>query len=440
LPSPARTLGPAAPAIKGADRTCAAERAATTVRIAPAPAAHAMTDVAETTPPFLDLADPAFAIDSEQVQRLRARSWYARTNYGLAVLRYDEVNRLLKDRRLRQGSGIWPALNGVTSGPFADWWGKTLLNLEGDDHRRLRRLLNPAFAPGVIAPMVPRFRELAVELIDGFAAQGRCELMRDFAEPYATRVMAIMLGIAEAEWRTLADWSADLGLGLAVTVAQDLPRVEAALEGLYGYADALIAERERAPADDFVTRLVQAHFDDDRLSHDELRVSIVLLIFGGIDTTRNQLGLAVQTFVEHPEQWALLGARPELAGAAVEEVMRVNPTITWVTREALEDLSFNGLAIPRGTTIHLLSQAAGTDPRAVPAPAFDITAERPRHFGFGGGAHHCIGHFIARSDMAEALPLLAARLRAPRIDGAARWLPRSGNTGPIELPLAFDPA
>jgi cytochrome P450 len=294
--------------------------------------------------------------------------------------------------------------------------------------------------PGVIAPMVPRFRALAGELIDAFADRGRCEYMGEFAEPYATRVIAIMLGIPEAEWRTLADWSADLGLGLAVTVARDLPRVEAALEGLYGYADALIAARERAPGDDFVTRLVSAHLDDDRLSHDELRVSIVLLIFGGIDTTRNQLGLALQTFVEHPDQWALLARRPELAGAAVEEVMRVNPTITWVTREALEDLSFNGLEIARGTTIHLLSQAAGTDPRAIPAPAFDITAERPRHFGFGGGAHHCIGHFIARSDMAEALPLLAARLRAPRIDGEARWLPRSGNTGPIELPLAFDPA
>jgi cytochrome P450 len=411
------------------------------VRIAPAPAAHAMTDVAETTPPFLDLADPAFAIDSEQVQRLRARSWYARTNYGLAVLRYDEVNRLLKDRRLRQGSGIWPALNGVTSGPFADWWGKTLLNLEGDDHHRLRRLLNPAFAPGVIEPMVPRFRALARELVDDFASAGRCEFMSAFAEPYAARVIAIMLGIPEGEWRTLADWSADLGLGLAVTIARDLDRVETALEGLYGYADALIAERERQrdPADDFVTRLVHAHLDDDRLSHDELRVSIVLLIFGGIDTTRNQLGLAVQTFVEHPDQWELLAARPDLAGAAVEEVMRINPTITWVTRQALEDLTFEGLEIAKGTTIHLFSQAAGTDPAAYPRPAFDITAERVRHFGFGGGAHHCIGHFVARSDMSEALPLLAARLGDVRVEAGARWLPRSGNTGPIELPLTFTP-
>lgn len=388
--------------------------------------------------PYLDLADPAFAIDSPEVERARALSWYARTNYGLAILRYDQVNRLLKDRRLRQGSGTWPALNGVTAGPFFEWWRKTLLNLEGDDHFRLRRLLNPAFAPGVIAPMVPRFRALAGELIDAFAPAGRCELMSQFAEPYAARVIAIMLGIPEREWRTLADWSSDLGLGLAVTIARDLERIETALEGLYGYADALIAERERDPGDDFVTRLVGAHFDDERLSHDELRVSIVLLIFGGIDTTRNQLGLAMQTFVDHPDQWSLLAERPELAEAAVEEVMRVNPTITWVTREALEDLSFDGLEIPRGTVLHLFSQAAGTDPRAFPEAAFDITAQRARHFGFGGGAHHCIGHFVARSDMSEALPLLARRLRRPRVEGTARWLPRSGNTGPIELPIAFD--
>jgi len=69
--------------------------------------------------------------------------------------------------------------------------------------------------------------------------------------------------------------------------------------------------------------------------------------------------------------------------------------------------------------------------------AFDITAERPKHFGFGGGPHQCIGHFIARSDMSEALALLAQRLKHPRLDGEAPSLPASGNTGPIELPIAF---
>jgi cytochrome P450 len=166
---------------------------------------------------------------------------------------------------------------------------------------------------------------------------------------------------------------------------------------------------------------------------------IVLAIFGGIDTTRNQIALAMDMFVQHPDQWKLLGEDPELARAAVEEVMRVRPTVTWVTREALEDFNYQGLDIKKGTTVHLFSQAAGTDPTVFENPGFDITAKRQAHFGFGAGAHHCIGHFIARGDMTEALALLAQRIKNPRFNGEVQWLPDSGNTGPIAMPMAFDP-
>ena len=108
-----------------------------------------------------------------------------------------------------------------------------------------------------------------------------------------------------------------------------------------------------------------------------------------------------ETFLDNPAQWRLLASQPELGKKAVEEVMRVNPTVTWVTREALEDFTFEGLDIAAGTTVHLFSQSAGTDPRAFPDSAFDIEAERKPHFGFGGGAHHCLGHFVARGDMSE---------------------------------------
>jgi cytochrome P450 len=391
-----------------------------------------------TDAPFLDLADPAFSVQSDVVRAARERSWYARTSYGLAVLRYDEVGKLMKDRRLRQGSWAWPAHNGVTSGPFAHWWTHALLNLEGEDHHRLRRLMNPAFSPKLIGGLVPRFQALANELIDEFYDDGQCDFATQFAEPYAARVIAIMLGIDESEWRRISAWSNDVGLALGVTLKQDLERVEKALEGLYGYADELIADRTDNPRDDFVSRLVQAERDGEHLSRDELRVSLVLLIFGGMDTTRNQLGLAMQTFMKYPDQWELLAARPELGKAAVEEVMRVNPTVTWVTREALEDFEYQGLHIEAGTTIHLLSESAGTDPRVITGKPFDLTAERPPHFGFGGGVHHCLGHFVARSDMSEALPLLARRLKNPRIHGTPTWLPLSGNTGPIHLPIAFD--
>lgn len=226
---------------------------------------------------------------------------------------------------------------------------------------------------------------------------------------------------------------------MGVRIRENLPRIEAALAHLYACADALIADRRGRPRDDFMTALVEAQADGERLTATELRDSLVLLIFGGFDTTRNQLGLAMQTFMDHPAQWQLLAERPELGPAAVEEVMRVSPTTTWVTREAVADFTFDGLEIRAGTTIHLFCEAAGTDPRAFGDPEFDITVTgRPPHFGFGGGVHYCLGHLVARTDMSVALPLLARRLREPRPCGEAIWLPCSGNTGPARLPIAFD--
>jgi cytochrome P450 len=407
-----------------------------------------MTTAAEAADeaPYFDIESPDFAIKSAQVWDARERSWYARTSYGLAVLRYDEMSRLLKHPKLRQGSVAWPAHNGITQGPFADWWASWVLNKEGEEHHRLRRLMNPAFSRRLIDGLGPRFQALASELIDGFEAPGRAEFMSEFAAPYAARVIAIMLGLPEEEWPVIASESTAVGLAMGITLRTELPRIEQALASLYAYADEAIAARRAAPRDDFVTALVKASDEGGeggeggRLSDAELRDGLVLLIFGGFDTTRNQLGLAMQTFLDHPAQWRLLASRPDLGRAAVEEVMRVNPTTTWVTRQAIEDFTFQDLDIAAGTTVHLLAQSAGTDPRAFPDSGLDIEAERKPHFGFGGGAHYCLGHFVARSDMSVALPLLARRLVDPRVDGTPERLPDSGNTGPVRLPLAFTPA
>ncbi|MGY4712278.1 cytochrome P450 [Mycolicibacterium sp. CBM1] len=398
-----------------------------------------MSSAAVDPVPAFDVADPAFSISSEVVHQARERSWYATTPYGIAVLRYEQMNKLLKSRQLRQGSIAWPAHNGVTDGPFARWWSSWLLNKEGEEHRRLRRLMTPAFSQQLIVSLVPRFQALAGELVDNFAEPDRCEFVSEFAEPYSARVIAIMLGLPEPEWEVIATESATLGLAMGVTLKQDLPKISDALARLYAYCDQVVAERRANPRNDFVTALVNASSPEEgRLSDEELRDALVLLIFGGFDTTRNQLGLAMQTFLAHPDQWQLLGQRPELGARAVEEVMRVNPTTRWVTREVIEDFEYEGVLLKAGTTVHLYAESAGTDPRVF-APGFDLTADRKPHFGFGGGVHYCLGHFVARADMSEALPLLARRMRDPHELPGASWLPDSGNTGPNTLPIGFTP-
>src|SRR5690606_25166301 len=289
--------------------------------------------------------------------------------------------------------------------------------------------------------------ELANDLIDAFPgpdADGwrRVEFVTAFAEPYSARILCFLLGLPDDEWPQVAHWADDLGKSFGINVRSDLPRIEAALEGLTGYIEEVVADRQARPRDDLVTTLIAAHEEGDQLSRRELSVALVFLAFAGMETTRNQLGLALQTLPAHPGQWRLLAERPELGARAVEEVMRVNPTVTWVTREAVEDVDLHGLHIPQGGIVQVLSHAMGTDPRAMGDHVpFDIGCDdRPLHSGFGGGIHHCLGHFVARTDMSVALPLLAGRMPEAEPDGEGTWLPVSGDTGPVSYPIRFRPA
>ncbi len=386
--------------------------------------------------PYLDFSDPGFSIRSDEVRAARAKSWYARTPFGMAVLRYDDMQKLLRHPKLRQGSYLWPQHAGVTTGSFVRWWESMLLSQEGANHARLRRMANPAFSPKLIGGLLPKFQVLANRLIDNFADKGECDFIAEFTEPYATGVICDLLGLDFEEWRTLADIAAEMGLALGVTYKRDQKIVDAATDRLTDYARQVIEKRRAVPSDDFIGTLVKTQAAAD-MTEQELYDMVVLSIFGGIDTTRNQLGLAMSMFIEHPDQWKMLADNPDLGRAAVEEVMRVRPTVTWVTRAATETFTYRDVEIPGGTTLHLVSESAGTDPEMF-EPGFDITAERKPHMGFGGGTHHCLGHFIARGDMTEALKLLSRRLRNPRYNGKVDWLPDSGNTGATRMPIAFD--
>ena len=388
---------------------------------------------------FLDFNQAGFSIRSAEVLRAREKHWYAKTPFSIAVLRYADVNALLKDRRLYQGTRRWPAHYGITEGLLSDWWQTMLLSVEGRDHLRLRKLANPAFSSRVIEPLTGYFAKLAHELIDDFCERGTCEFMREFAEPFSARVITGLLGIPKQNWRQLADLATELGYVFSVTIKENLPAIEHGLQGIIDISQALIDARRGTHTDDFVGTLVTASLDDTKITEAELLSLVSMVVFAGFDTTRNQIGLGMQTFSEFPEQWQKLAANPALARQAVEEVMRVNPTITWVSREAAEDIQYRELTIEKGTTVHLLTIPAGSDPHKVDQAEFDIEKERPPHFGFGGGMHHCIGHLVARLDMTEAFIALAARLPEMRVSREAAYLPDSGNTGPTHMPITFLP-
>jgi cytochrome P450 len=386
---------------------------------------------------FLDFNQPGFSIRSEQVMDARERNWYATTPFGIAVLRYEDANNLLKDKRLYQGTRKWPSHYGIEDGLLANWWQKMLLSIEGEDHLRLRKLAGPAFSPKTIEPLAPFFASLANELIDNFIDKGSCEFMSEFAEPFSARVITGLLGLDNELWPKVADLATKLGYVFSVTIKEDLPLIEEGLQGILDISNKLINKSRLSTKDDFVGTLLKATLDGKAITDEELLSLVSLLIFAGFDTTRNQIGLGIKTFSKHPKQWKLLGENPDLARVAVEEIMRVNPTITWVSREASVDIEYKDLTIKEGTTIHLLTIPAGSDPRKFENNEFDITAERAPHFGFGGGMHHCIGHYVARLDMKEAFKALSARLPNMQVAPGDTYLPDSGNTGPTKLVITF---
>jgi cytochrome P450 len=358
----------------------------------------------------------------------------------LAVLRYQEAATLLRDRRLRQDPETL-AVQGVLEGPLAEWWRVIVLNLEGDSHRRLRRLVTKAFSQGNIEALRPAMRANAHELIDAFASRGECDFMEAFADRYPVRIICELLGVPEEERDDFKEWADDIGLAFSFSVPQYLDRIEAALQGLYARTDALLAERRREPKDDLVTALIAAEEAGDRLSDEELRTMVSGLIFAGHDTTRNQLGYAMATFIDHPDQWALLAQDPSLAARAVEEVLRVAPAVPIIARAATEDFDFQDLRIPSGTFLSIFAASAHTDPRVFGESGFDIRQDPPApQLTFGGGVHYCLGAWMARAELAEALPILADRLPEPKLAGKVCWRPFLGICGPTQLPISFRPA
>ena len=390
-------------------------------------------DVAE-----LDLLSPGFRVDSPAVRAAAERHWYAPTPLGPAVLHYADCAALLRDRRFRQVGMDHLAAQGVTEGRIAEMWGAIVLNVEGADHTRLRRLVGAAFTKGLVDRLRPRMRHLVHQIVDTFAPLGQCEFMSAFADRYPPRVMFDLLGIPSGDQERFLQWGKDLAPIISFSVAEHLDRMEAALADLYEVTDRLCAERRRHPGEDLLSGLVAAADAGDRLTVQELRSMVVTLVIAGQDSTRNQLGLALRTFARHPEQWTLLAGRPDLAERAVDEVMRVSPTVPVIWRVAIEDVTHRDLDIPAGTRLWLLVGAAHLEPAIFGENGFDIRPERPPQLSFGHGVHYCLGALLARAELAEALPILANRLPWLELVGDPVLRPElSGFVGPDCLPIRF---
>lgn len=362
--------------------------------------------------------------------------------HGPEILSYDLVRMTLRDARFQVPRGLGLETQGITSGPLWHRASTSLLAMNGDDHSRLRRLVSKAFTPRSVTRLDDIIVDVINGLIDPLTTKGRCEAVADIARPYPVPIISALLGAPREDWRLFSAWADDFFKLFSWNVAENEDDILTAWGHLDDYIDDMVAARRESLTDDLISELIRAEDDGDRLTISELRMLAAGILMAGTDTTRNQLAAALDVFCDYPEQWALLAERPELAMRAVEEVMRYSPVIFGAMRITTEDVEIAGVTIPVGTFVMCNTAAANHDPDVFVQPdRFDITREKaPPMQTFGAGAHYCLGANLARREMADALTVMASRVRNLRRDGLVQWKPMVGISGPATLPIAFDAA
>lgn len=396
----------------------------------------------------LDVPTLTFDGDEDAVQRelieLRdAGHWIARGVFGHTLLTYEDCVAVLRDKRFHNLSGRIPELMGIEDPEFLGRRRVSILSAEGDVHTRLRRLVATSFSPRAADRLRPIMRDVVNGLLDAVTPTGRADVVADLCDPYPIPIICELLGAPKKDWQLFSRWAEDVLRIFNANLVEELPLIMKAQDELDEYTRALIADRRNSPADDLLTSMIAAEEAGDRLSTDELVMMTEAVIVAGTDTTRNQLGLSLALFAEHPDQWALLAEQPDLAPRAVEECMRYFGAVRGTGRFASEDIVYKDVLFPAGSIVMPALALANRDGAVFTQPdTFDITREpsgQPQ-LTFGSGIHYCLGAALARAELQEALPILAQRLPNMRIDGAVTYKPSTvGIFGAQHFPITFDP-
>jgi cytochrome P450 len=377
--------------------------------------------------------------------------WLAAGPFGFIVL-----DREGGEFFLRTKDAVFPGLAigelfGIADGPLHEEIVKNIININGDDHRRLRNLVNPALAPRTVDRYRPAMQRFLSELFAGLPADGRCEFIEAFAKPYPSLVIAEVMGAPLSDAPRLYHWSNWIQRQFdATSLMTERSLIEDAVADFYEYADALIETRRRSPAEDLITDLISAEEAGDRLSHDELRNLVLNVLVGGVDTSQSQLAHAVRLLAAHPDQWQALRADPRgLALAAVDEALRFEPITPFTARITVAEIEFRGVTFPAGSIVLISAWHANRD--GADPPRFDIKADpgpggqrgrggRGRILTFGAGIHYCVGANLARAEMEKGLAFLAENVESIEPAGEPSFGTPSGIYGLETLPLRLSPA
>jgi cytochrome P450 len=280
-----------------------------------------------------------------------------------------------------------------------------MILMDPPGHTRLRKLVSRSFTLRRMEALRPRVEEIATALLDALPADGRVDIMAEYAFLLPVFVICELLGVPAEDRDDFAAWS---------NVMIDESTQEEAMAGaakLHAYLSELIDAKRTNPDDALISALIEVADDDDRLSQEELVAMAMMLLIAGHETTVNLIGNGLLALLTHPEQMALLQERPELMPSAIEEFLRwESPVHTAPVRFASEDVEYAGVTIPAGAVVSLSLAAANRDEnRFDDSEELRVDRDAAGHVAFGHGLHHCLGAQLARIEGQEAIKMLIDR-------------------------------
>lgn len=349
------------------------------------------------------------------------------------VTRERDVRAGLTDTRLSVNKAH--STNGYRGFSLPPALDANLLNIDPDDHLRLRRLVSKGFTPRHVEQLRTRVAAVAAQLADRLAEAGEADLVTTFANPLPLAVIGDLLAVPEADSRTFSGW-------VAAMFGPEYPGHTAeAIGHIHRYLVDLIADRRARPADDLLSSLIATRDEGTRLSEDELVSLAFLILMAGSENTQHLISGGLLALLRHPDQLATLRARPELMPEAVEELFRfAHPNQMAIRRFPTEPVDIGGVRIPVGDTVLLGLAAAHRDPARYPEPdSFDLHRTDKAHLALGHGVHYCLGAALARLEIRTALSALLdrfPRLRLAVPDEQLEWRASFRSHALKRLPVA----
>lgn len=393
--------------------------------------------------------DPAVLADPFPVyRRLRDEDpahWNPRLK-SWVLTRYADVKRVCQDAsgmssdRLRPFFAALPSTEQEKIGAIIRYLSLWMVFRDAPDHTRMRRLASRVFHVKSMHAMRPNVEEITQWLTERIGERERIDFIADFAGPLPALVIMDMLGVPRDDLALIKRLSDEMALfiGSARVAAEKYAVAEAATQEMAAYFRRMIADRRSTPRLDLLSELTHLRDEEgDRLSDDELIATCILLLFAGHETTTNHIANGMLSLLAFPGEMDKLRTRPDLAAAAVEELLRYDGPSGAQVRVVREPHALHGKELKAGDRVFIMLNAANRDERAYPHPdVLDIERDGVAHLTFGYGSHICLGFPLARLEGQVAFPaLLAAFRRIEREPGALEWLSSPVFRGVKALPL-----